>query len=92
MIVFEQDTFCDIPVLFRAYFPLYSHSFTKLDFFFDFILLIAKKAVHLRSNLLDVAQLVAHLVRDQEVAGSSPVIQTRKREANWLPSFSFCLP
>ena len=25
---------------------------------------------------LDVAQLVAHLVRDQEVAGSSPVIQT----------------
>ncbi len=26
--------------------------------------------------LLDVAQLVAHLVRDQEVAGSSPVIQT----------------
>ena len=26
---------------------------------------------------LDVAQLVAHLVRDQEVAGSSPVIQTR---------------
>ncbi len=26
---------------------------------------------------LDVAQLVAHLVRDQEVAGSSPVIQTK---------------
>ena len=30
----------------------------------------------MRSILLDVAQLVAHLVRDQEVAGSSPVIQT----------------
>lgn len=28
--------------------------------------------------ILDVAQLVAHLVRDQEVAGSSPVIQTKK--------------
>ena len=28
---------------------------------------------------LDVAQLVAHLVRDQEVAGSSPVIQTSKQ-------------
>ena len=27
---------------------------------------------------LDVAQLVAHLVRDQEVEGSSPFIQTRK--------------
>ncbi len=25
---------------------------------------------------LDVAQLVAHLVRDQEVEGSSPFIQT----------------
>ena len=30
---------------------------------------------------LDVAQLVAHLVRDQEVAGSSPVIQTSSSEA-----------
>ena len=30
---------------------------------------------------LDVAQLVAHLVRDQEVAGSSPVIQTSNNEA-----------
>ena len=30
---------------------------------------------------LDVAQLVAHLVRDQEVAGSSPVIQTKGMEA-----------
>ena len=35
----------------------------------------------MRSNLLDVAQLVAHLVRDQEVAGSSPVIQTSKLQA-----------
>ena len=32
-----------------------------------------------RGIFLDVAQLVAHLVRDQEVAGSSPVIQTRRR-------------
>ena len=32
-------------------------------------------------RLLDVAQLVAHLVRDQEVAGSSPVIQTLDYEA-----------
>ena len=31
--------------------------------------------------ILDVAQLVAHLVRDQEVAGSSPVIQTSSIEA-----------
>ena len=30
---------------------------------------------------LDVAQLVAHLVRDQEVAGSSPVIQTTNNQA-----------
>ena len=30
---------------------------------------------------LDVAQLVAHLVRDQEVAGSSPVIQTTENQA-----------
>ena len=30
---------------------------------------------------LDVAQLVAHLVRDQEVAGSSPVIQTKGYES-----------
>ena len=35
----------------------------------------------MRSNLLDVAQLVAHLVRDQEVAGSSPVIQTTENQA-----------
>lgn len=28
-----------------------------------------------------MAQLVAHLVRDQEVAGSSPVIQTKKSES-----------
>ncbi len=27
---------------------------------------------------LDVAQLVAHLVRDQEVEGSSPFIQTKR--------------
>ena len=35
----------------------------------------------MRSILLDVAQLVAHLVRDQEVAGSSPVIQTIRNQA-----------
>ncbi len=34
-----------------------------------------------KDRFLDVAQLVAHLVRDQEVAGSSPVIQTRKAPA-----------
>ena len=34
-------------------------------------------AVPLKKGPLDVAQLVAHLVRDQEVAGSSPVIQTK---------------
>ena len=35
-----------------------------------------------------MAQLVAHLVRDQEVAGSSPVIQTVNNEAltaMWAP-------
>ena len=37
-------------------------------------------AIPLKKGPLDVAQLVAHLVRDQEVAGSSPVIQTRKSE------------
>ena len=35
----------------------------------------------MQSQILDVAQLVAHLVRDQEVAGSSPVIQTTENEA-----------
>ena len=30
----------------------------------------------MQSQILDVAQLVAHLVRDQEVEGSSPFIQT----------------
>ncbi len=37
-----------------------------------------QKNSYICGPLLDVAQLVAHLVRDQEVAGSSPVIQTRK--------------
>ena len=42
-----------------------------------------------RNILLDVAQLVAHLVRDQEVAGSSPVIQTRRRLSEfWQASFA----
>ena len=36
-----------------------------------------QKNFYFCSPLLDVAQLVAHLVRDQEVAGSSPVIQTK---------------
>ena len=43
---------------------------------------LKRSSVRARSSLpeeiyLDVAQLVAHLVRDQEVAGSSPVIQTK---------------
>ena len=39
---------------------------------------------------LDVAQLVAHLVRDQEVEGSSPFIQTRKSPTRTEPgSVSF---
>lgn len=41
--------------------------------------------------ILDVAQLVAHLVRDQEVAGSSPVIQTKKSESLRL-AFLFSCP
>ena len=39
---------------------------------------IASSNLALSAKPLDVAQLVAHLVRDQEVAGSSPVIQTKK--------------
>ena len=48
---------------------------------------LKRSSVRARSSLrdteeyLDVAQLVAHLVRDQEVAGSSPVIQTKGMEA-----------
>ena len=38
---------------------------------------LSKYLLSLQSQILDVAQLVAHLVRDQEVAGSSPVIQTK---------------
>ena len=38
-------------------------------------------AIPLKKGPLDVAQLVAHLVRDQEVAGSSPVIQTTLSQA-----------
>ena len=41
-----------------------------------------KKNIYICGPLLDVAQLVAHLVRDQEVAGSSPVIQTQQA---WRP-------
>ena len=50
-------------------------------------MLFHKKVVPLRSILLDVAQLVAHLVRDQEVAGSSPVIQTKNRDAKCVSIF-----
>ena len=42
-----------------------------------------------KEDYLDVAQLVAHLVRDQEVAGSSPVIQTRGM-AEILSVIPFC--
>ena len=45
------------------------------------IFVFSENIVNLRSILLDVAQLVAHLVRDQEVAGSSPVIQTSGNQA-----------
>ena len=41
----------------------------------------------MQSKILDVAQLVAHLVRDQEVAGSSPVIQTQRSRAFRPASF-----
>ena len=44
-----------------------------------------------RDIFLDVAQLVAHLVRDQEVAGSSPVIQTQRRLSG-IPGRRFLLP
>ena len=43
----------------------------------------------MQSQNLDVAQLVAHLVRDQEVEGSSPFIQTIRNQA--LTSFRECL-
>lgn len=33
----------------------------------------------------DVAQLVARLVWDQDVAGSNPVIPTKKQERDWFP-------
>ena len=45
------------------------------------LVLITKTFLSLQSQIknLDVAQLVAHLVRDQEVEGSSPFIQTNLR-------------
>ena len=46
-----------------------------------------KKNIYICGPLLDVAQLVAHLVRDQEVAGSSPVIQTKQA---WRPLSPTC--
>ena len=40
---------------------------------------------------LDVAQLVAHLVRDQEVEGSSPFIQTKRTVATNVTVFLLLL-
>ena len=55
---------------------------------------LKRSSVRARSSLpeeiyLDVAQLVAHLVRDQEVAGSSPVIQTKGVVVESFPSMPF---
>ena len=48
---------------------------------------VSKILLTLQSQILDVAQLVAHLVRDQEVEGSSPFIQTKPANCR-LFSFS----
>ena len=64
----------------------YRNYFTLLNFC-QKLCIFPKKYYLCSPILLDVAQLVAHLVRDQEVAGSSPVIQTQERQAFRLAFF-----
>ena len=51
---------------------------------------IRQKKVGAKQNVRDLAQLVAHTSGGREVAGSSPVIPTERRENRKIPSL-FCL-
>ena len=74
----KGSAFSLTPQIFRGKFSIYFYSIDIFEILPIFFRCLQKK-LYLCSRYRDVAQLVAHYVRDVGVASSSPVIPTNKK-------------